>query len=112
MPRAKKKTRQEEPEDEEGIEPSARDFVMARVAAARVIAQEAVDGCDAILALFVDPDSDKEGDERSEIFESAIESAGELSRSLETAQEVWQSDEVDPKEGEPEIDLADEDDEE
>lgn len=114
MPQAKKKRKvREEREEEVGIEPNARDFVMARVAAARVFAQEAVDGCDAILALCTSPDDDKDGEERDNIFENAIEAAGEASRSLEVAQEVWQSDEVDPNEGEPDVDLSgDEDDEE
>ena len=116
-PRQRQKARVERDDDEEDdddeavIEPDSRDFVMARLAAARVAAQAAIENIDNILGHFVDPDDDKDGTERGELFEGALEAVGEATRGIEAAQHVWENDDIED-DGEPEIDLDDEDAEE
>jgi hypothetical protein len=63
-----------------------REFVMARLAAARghvSSAAEAVDGC---ITMFLYPMEDKNGSERAEALDVASSAAGELSRAIELAQ--------------------------
>lgn len=83
----------------QALEISPRDYAMARLAAARVAAQSAMDAIDDALAYFVDPDEDERARERKELIETALESAGMCSRALECAQEAMPV--VDPEECEP-----------
>lgn len=88
-----------EPEPQEDNEFSARDFVMARLAAARAAAQAAIEDIDASLNLFIDVEEDKKAKEREELLGSALESIGCATRALESAEEMMG--EVDPEECEP-----------
>jgi predicted ATP-grasp superfamily ATP-dependent carboligase len=65
---------------------TARDYVMARMAAARVCAQNAVDEIDSGLALFVMPEEDASGKKRTECMELALEQLGCATRALECAE--------------------------
>lgn len=85
----------------------ARDFVMARLAAAGAMAAAATAQINDALALFCAPDDDKKGKERAELLEAIDDTLGDATRAVQAAQEVWP--EVDPTEGEPEGD--DDDDE-
>lgn len=78
---------------------NARDHVMARLAAARVFLQSAVESIDDAIALCVDPEEDDDGSERAELLEVAHDSAGSAQRSLELASE-WVT-KMDPEECEP-----------
>ena len=89
--------RQEEAEANE--KSAARDATMARLAAARSCAQAAVDAIDEALVLFVDPDEDDDGSERTELIETALEQAGMASRALEAAQAEMKD--IDAEECEP-----------
>jgi hypothetical protein len=109
MPRAKKKPEREPEEDEDddeeegdGVcEPTVRDYVMARIAAARASAQTAIELCDVAIANFVEPDEDKDGTERGESIDAGLEALGSATRSLEEAHRVWEDDdELDLEEGE------------
>lgn len=103
------------PEPETVCDPTSRDYVMARVAAARASAQAAVELCDAVIDHCVDPTKDKNAKQRLECLEGATEALGAASRSLEEATEVVVlDDEFDPGEGEDydDEDGEDEDDEE
>lgn len=92
--------REPEPTDEnDDNEFSARDFVMARLAAARAAAQAAIEDIDASLNLFIDVEEDKKAKEREELLGSALESIGCATRALESAEEMMG--EVDPEECEP-----------
>lgn len=96
------------------VEVTDRDYVMARLAAARASAQAALESIDEMLGLFVEPEEDPKGKQRDQIFEAASDALGAASRSLEAAQLVWdESDDIDPAEGEDYDDAeGDEDDEE
>lgn len=84
MPRTTRKPAPEtEPVDD------ARDYVMARLAAARSSAQSVVQSIDDILVLFVNPDDDKTGKQRTELLDVALEDAGVLCRALESAEEEF-----------------------
>jgi hypothetical protein len=97
-----------EPDDE--IEVTDRDFVMARLAAGRTAAQDALHAIDEALGLFLSPDDDKKGKERKECITTALEALGVAARALECAEE--NADEYDPEEGEPwDVEDDDEDDE-
>lgn len=63
-----------------------RDFIMARLAAARVQCVSAADAIDACIDAFVDPGEDKDGAARKEFLEIASDMSGEVSRSIELAQ--------------------------
>ena len=80
-----------------------RDYVMARLAAARgalAAAEEVLDGC---ILFFIAPDEDKNGAERKESLEELLDIAGDISRSIELAQEGMEAlSKADLKEGEPE----------
>ena len=99
--RAKRAPEPEVDEDEDGPQndPTDRDFVMARLAAARAALQLALDGVDEALAMFLDPDEDRAGKERADLISGALECAGTGSRALECADEAMAD--IDPTEGEP-----------
>jgi hypothetical protein len=110
-PRAKKREVEVEEDDESDELLTFRDFVMARLAAARVSAQAAIEQIDAALGHFVDPDEDKGGTERGELLEGALEAIGEASRGIEAAQHIWDNEEVED-DGEPDLDLDEDEDDE
>jgi hypothetical protein len=96
------------------IVPDARDYCMARLAAARVSAQAALDAIDESLMLFVCPGDDKSGKKREGLMEAASEALGEASRGIEaaTGEEGWEAmDDEDVKAEEPDVDDEDEDEE-
>ena len=114
MPKARRKER-EAPEVE--IDPSERDFVMARLGSARASAQAAIDAIDEVLNLFNNPDEDKKGKERTELVTDALEAIGASTRALEMAESTM--DQVDflecepwDEDGEPEEEEEDDEDEE
>lgn len=109
MPRRRAKT-----DTSAHCKPSPRDYVMARLAAARAQASSALADLDDAIGHFVDPEDDcRDGDLRSAAMEAALESLGCASRCIEAAQEVWDDDDlVDPGEGEDYGDDDDEDEEE
>lgn len=76
-----------------------RDFVLARVAAARNHAADMVSALDDYITLAINPDEDKKGETRKELLEAVLDDAGYLSRAVEAAQDL----EYDFTEGEPEI---------
>lgn len=78
---------EDEEEDDDEADACSRDFVMARLAAARASAQAVLDAIDETLVLFVTPDEDERGKQRKEFLEAALEASGEVSRALEAAQE-------------------------
>jgi hypothetical protein len=63
-----------------------RDYVMARLAAARGILSTASEVLDSCITQFVFPDDDKKGKDRIEALDTLSDAAGELSRSIELAQ--------------------------
>lgn len=69
------------------LEVTPRDFVMARLAAARLSLQAAVDAIDETTALYVDPEDDESGEDRKESLSVALECAGAGSRALEAAEQ-------------------------
>jgi len=89
---------------------AARDFTMARLAAARTLIASAAQACDDCLAMFVDPDSDRSGKERAELLEQIDDGLGIAATAVQAAQQSWED--VDPQEGEPEDDEGEEEDEE
>lgn len=97
MARARKQPDPEPSDDEDGI--AARDFVMARLAAARASATNTIAAIDEINALFINPDDDASGKKRREALADALDEAGALCRALECAEE--EIDEVDMKAPEP-----------
>lgn len=102
----------DEKTDEETVDPSeARDFVMARLGAARAHVSGAADDVDTLLAFFVDPDDDADGALRAEMLESLDDSLGEAARAVQAAQSAFSD--IDPTEAEgdlPEDDGHDADD--
>jgi hypothetical protein len=80
-------------------ETRARDFVMARLAAARTCAATAIDAIDTALSLFVTPDEDKKAKEREEALQEADDWLGEAALSVQAAQEEMPG--INPAEGEP-----------
>lgn len=95
------------------IEVTERDYVMARLAAARTAAQSSIEAIDEALALFVDPEEDARGRQRKELIDAALEAAGCVARALEDAENVlpdvdyeecepWDSDEEEESEGDDE----------
>ena len=87
----------------------SRDLVLARLAAARGLATRVAGQIDEVIELFLVPEEDPKGRERTELFEGAIDDAGRLSRVLETAQSAFET--CDPLEPSPE-EADDEEDEE
>lgn len=92
-------------------EPNSRDYVMARIAAARTSAQAFVDTCDEILGHFTDPAEDKDGEERDGAFDVGAEALGAASVSFGEAHRVWDEDD-DESMLEGEEDYPDEDEDE
>jgi hypothetical protein len=92
--KAKKKGRREERSELE-LDPSARDFVMARLAAGRAAAQTAITAMDEVLNLFVNPDQDKRGKEREELIGEALEALGCACRATEMAEATFDQVELD-----------------
>ena len=110
MPEARK-TRDEEEEDQEDedeeedgdededLEVTPRDYVMARLAAARTSAKATCDAIDEAIAIFVNPTEDPKGKERKQLMDDALQAAGAANLALESAEEVI--DTVDWRELEP-----------
>jgi len=88
----------------------ARDFLLARLAACRGGIARAAGMLDLCLEHFVHPDTDKRGTIRSKFLESIDDSIGEAATALHAAQELMGD--IDPKEGEPDLDDDDDDEEE
>ena len=68
-----------------------RDFIMARLAAARAHASNAAESIDSCISLFLFPDEDKDGSARTEALDIISEAAGEISRSVEMAQSILET---------------------
>lgn len=77
-------------DDEEEDDDGARDFAMARLAAARASAQVVLDAIDEVTFLFVMPDGDERGKQRKALLDAALEASGDVSRSLEAAHDGFQ----------------------
>lgn len=92
----------DEDEDEDDLEIAVRDYFMARLAAGRSAAQDALAAIDEAIALCTVPEEDASGKKRAEAVDTALEALGVASRAVEKAEDV--RDEVDPEEGEPEDD--------
>jgi hypothetical protein len=91
------------------IEATDRDFVMARLAAGRSAAADAVALIDEALSFMLVPHDDAKGKARKTAISDALEALGVATRAMECAEE--NADEYDPTEGEP-WDVEDDDDEE
>jgi hypothetical protein len=92
---------------------NARNFVMARLGAARAMLSIATDAIDEVLVVFVAPDDDPKAKQRADGLEAADDAIGEAARAVQAAQTLME--EIDPKEGEPDLpegDGHDEDEEE
>lgn len=63
-----------------------RDYILARLTEARSNAQATIDGIDACVDLFMDPDEDSEGDQRREAMDIILDTSGDTSRLIEQAQ--------------------------
>lgn len=87
---------------------AARDFVMARLAAARGQVAFAAAAIDEALQLFVDPDADTKGKERRELIDGADAALADAARAVQIA--GAELDAIDPTEGEPEEDAVDDED--
>jgi predicted ATP-grasp superfamily ATP-dependent carboligase len=72
---------------------------MARMAAARSCAQNAIDQIDEAIAMFVAPDEDKSGAKRTECVEIALEQLGCATRAMECAESAMPD--IDESEEEP-----------
>jgi len=86
---ATRRKRAPEPSDNDDTDAAAtaRDYVMARMAAARSCAQIALESIDEGIALFVVPGEDKSGKKRLEAVEIALEQLGCATRAMECAEE-------------------------
>jgi len=84
----------------------ARDFVMARCAAARAQIQAALEAIDQVLLAFVAPDADPKGKDRTQALEDADGALGDAATAIHQAMAAFG--EIDPEEGEPEGDDDDE----
>ena len=78
----------------------SRDLVLARLAAARGFVTRIQGQLDEVIELFLCPEEDPKGHDRSELFEGVIDDAGRLSRVIEKVQEVFET--LDPMEPSPE----------
>lgn len=81
------------------VGPTERDYVMARLAAARVAAQDAVGAIDEAMGMFVHTDEDTKGTKRGELVQVVLEALGDASRAMESAEEAMED--IDPEEREP-----------
>lgn len=100
---------QKKESDDEIEEMSPRDFVMARLAACRSGLANASNHLDEAISLFVSTEEDPKGNNRSDLLEAIDLYIGEAARAVQLAQAMWS--EVDPVEGEPELEEEDEEDE-
>jgi hypothetical protein len=87
---------------------AARDFLLARLAAARASIADAALGLDSCLLLFREPEEDTKGKDRAALLEAVDERLGEAASSVQLAQGVWKD--IDLREGE--VDPVDEEEEE
>jgi hypothetical protein len=77
----------------------ARDFVMARLFAARAAAQSALTALDEAAMLFLDPtDEDEKGTKRKDLLEDADASLGVAAQGVQAAMEAFP--EIDAREAE------------
>ena len=88
------------------VEVTSRDFVLARIAAARALMRLAGESLDVLENIFLEPDDDPKGEERAELLEDALNQIGSATRSLECAEQALPA--VDMEEIEP-WDAEDED---
>lgn len=88
-----------EDDDDDEVDATDRDFVMARLAAGRTAASDAVTMIDEALSIMIAPDDDAKGKKRKECIVDALEALGVATRAMECAEE--NVDEYDPTEGEP-----------
>lgn len=99
----RRKREPDPPDDDEATDTdqaaTARDYVMARMAAARSCAQIAIESIDEGIALFVAPGEDASGKKRVEAVEIALEQLGCATRAMECAEESLPD--VDNNEEEP-----------
>lgn len=112
MAKSKKKPEVDEVDESAEIDfdPTPRDYVMARLAAARAASQSAINAIDEALNLFVNPDEDDDGGERTEMIDEALEAAGAAARALEAAETAMaQLVDEDVEAGEPWDDSGDDD---
>lgn len=79
---------------------AARDFVMARLAAARGQVARAADEIDIAMQLFVDVDDDTSGKDRATAIENADSCVADAARALQLAGGEMAN--IDPREPEPE----------
>ncbi len=70
------------------VDESPRDFVMARLAAARSHAAAAVEAIDDAIMHWTDPSEDDDGTQRKEALEAALDELGSATRSAECAEET------------------------
>lgn len=98
------------PAPEPELEVTERDYVMARLAAARVGTADALAAIDEALEMYTHPDEDRGGKKRKASIGVALEALGDASRAVESAEEV--APDVDPAEGEPWDDEEEPDDDE
>lgn len=110
MPRAPKKDDPPPRGYTDEIEVTDRDFVMARIGAARAAASDALSMLDEAMSLMVNPHDDEKGKKRKANVKDALEALGVATSSLELAEA--NIDEYDPTEEEPGDEDEDEDDEE
>lgn len=94
-------TRAKEREEDEEDAAISRDFLMARVGSAQVSLRAALSALDDFMALCVNPDEDKDGDERKDLVDTALEAAGCATRALESVEPVLESAELEFELGEP-----------
>jgi hypothetical protein len=120
--RKRKSARKRQAKSDLEIDPSPRDFVMARLAAGRAAAQAAISAMDEVLNLFVNPDDDRRGKEREELIGEALEALGCACRAVEMAEstfeladlsecEPWDDDGVSDEDDDEDDDDSDEEDE-
>lgn len=91
--------RKARPEPEVQVEATSRDFVLARVAAARAFIRMAGESLDELEGHFMEVDDDPKGEGRAEMLEDALNQLGSATRSLECAEEALPAvdmDEVEP----------------
>lgn len=86
---------------------AAREFCLARMAACRGSLASACAALDEALILFIDTDEDAKGKQRSELLEAVDASIGDAARAIQAAMPSMED--LDPKEGEPDVDDDDDD---
>lgn len=84
------------------VEATARDYAMARAAAAITFAEGAIEALKELIAMFVTPEDDRGGTGRSELISDALDLLGSATRAVESAETAMPQ--VDPAEGEPWVD--------